>query len=166
MSSQYGELRPTNRWDRLAGLEHPSKFQRVSRLGFVTACRRRSTEVNQTLHDVWPSPGLVHYIFLQGSCPQRNFSRCKIHFASKSCIILYWQRYCKALEQWELAKLCGVVQGMELRNFRSSGATYIPRAAVTFCIGPPHSSLVCLCDKVAVYSLCLTCALVVHFVAR
>jgi len=23
--------------------------------------RRRSTEVNQTLHDVWPSPGLVHY---------------------------------------------------------------------------------------------------------
>jgi len=24
--------------------------------------RRRSTEVNQTLHDVWPSPGLVRYI--------------------------------------------------------------------------------------------------------
>jgi len=23
--------------------------------------RRRSTEVNQTLHDDWPSPGLVHY---------------------------------------------------------------------------------------------------------
>jgi len=25
--------------------------------------RRRSTEANQTLHDVWPSPGLVLYIF-------------------------------------------------------------------------------------------------------
>jgi len=25
--------------------------------------RRRSTEVSQTLHDVWPSPGLVHYIY-------------------------------------------------------------------------------------------------------
>jgi len=24
--------------------------------------RRRSTEVNQTLHNVWPSPGLVHYM--------------------------------------------------------------------------------------------------------
>ena len=24
--------------------------------------RRRSPEANQTLHDVWPSPGLVHYI--------------------------------------------------------------------------------------------------------
>ena len=38
MSSQYGELRPTNGWDRLASLGHPcSKFQRVSRLGFVIA---------------------------------------------------------------------------------------------------------------------------------
>jgi len=37
MSSQYGELRLTNGWDRLVSLGHPSKFQRVSRLGFVTA---------------------------------------------------------------------------------------------------------------------------------
>jgi len=31
--------------------------------------RRRSTEVNQTLHDVWPSPGLVglHYVYIFGS---------------------------------------------------------------------------------------------------
>jgi len=36
MSSQYGELR-TYGWDRLASLGHPSKFQRVLRLGFVTA---------------------------------------------------------------------------------------------------------------------------------
>ena len=32
--------------------------------------RRRSTEVNQTLHYVWPSPGLVRYIYTFGiSCP-------------------------------------------------------------------------------------------------
>ena len=37
MSSQYGELRPTNGWDRLAGLGHPIIFQRASRLGSVTA---------------------------------------------------------------------------------------------------------------------------------
>ena len=37
MSSQYGELRPTNGWDLLASLGNPSKFQLVSRLGFVTA---------------------------------------------------------------------------------------------------------------------------------
>ena len=32
-----GELRPTNGWDLLASLGYPSKFQRVSRLGSVTA---------------------------------------------------------------------------------------------------------------------------------
>jgi len=33
----YGKLLRTNGWDRLASSGHPSKFQRVSRLGFVTA---------------------------------------------------------------------------------------------------------------------------------
>jgi len=37
MLLQYGELRPTNGWDLLASLGHPSKFQLLSRLGFVTA---------------------------------------------------------------------------------------------------------------------------------
>jgi len=36
-SPQYGELRPINGWDVLASLERPSKFQRLSRLAFVTA---------------------------------------------------------------------------------------------------------------------------------
>ena len=32
--------------------------------------RRRSTEVNQTLHDVWPSHVLVYYVYTFGSsCP-------------------------------------------------------------------------------------------------
>ena len=31
---------------------------------------------------------LVGALALQG-----NFDRCKIHFASKSCILIYWQRY-------------------------------------------------------------------------
>jgi len=67
--------------------------------------RRRSPEVNQTLHDVWPSPGLVHYIYIFGGCwPLTQF--CK-----------YWQRYCTALQQRVSAKLWSVVQGMELPNF-------------------------------------------------
>ena len=37
MSSQYGELRPTNGWDRFGSFGHPSKFQRVSHLCSVTA---------------------------------------------------------------------------------------------------------------------------------
>jgi len=37
MSSQYGELQPTSAWDRFESLGHSSKFQRASRLSFVTA---------------------------------------------------------------------------------------------------------------------------------
>jgi len=37
MSSPYGELWPTNIWDLFRSLGHPSKFQRVSHLGSVTA---------------------------------------------------------------------------------------------------------------------------------
>jgi len=43
MSSQYGELRPTNGWDRFGSLGHPSYFQRLLRLGSVTA-RQSSSE--------------------------------------------------------------------------------------------------------------------------
>ena len=36
--------------------------------------RRRSQEANQSLHDVWPSPALVHYIYiLGGSCALKEF---------------------------------------------------------------------------------------------
>jgi len=48
MSSQYGELRPTSRWDRFVSLGHSSKCQRVSRLGSVTA-RHLVVDVSQTL---------------------------------------------------------------------------------------------------------------------
>jgi len=37
MSSWYGELRPTNGWDRFRSLGHPCKFQRVWHLSSVTA---------------------------------------------------------------------------------------------------------------------------------
>jgi len=40
-------------------------------------------EVNQTLHDVWPSPGLVHYIYIfVDSCPLTEF--CQVR--SSLCI--------------------------------------------------------------------------------
>ena len=37
MSSQYGELRPTNGWDPFGSFGHPSKFQQVSHFGSITA---------------------------------------------------------------------------------------------------------------------------------
>jgi len=54
--------------------------------------QRRSMEANQTLHGVWPSPGLVHYRYIFGVFTQlQNFATCKIHFASsKSCALVFW----------------------------------------------------------------------------
>jgi len=66
-----------------------------------------------------------------GSCLWRNFATCKIRFASKSCILLYWHRYCMAYDQCAWAKLCGVKQ---------RAPPIFARAAITLGIGP-HSSL-------------------------
>jgi len=60
--------------------------------------RRRSTEVNQTLRDVWPSPGLIQYAFL--AAPITEFCEVQNLLSVQSCVLLYWQRYCTALEQW------------------------------------------------------------------
>jgi len=84
--------------------------------------QRCAADANQTLYDVWPSSVLVHcyvvYSFSGALASWRNFAACKIHFASKSCLVLYWQCYCTALQHRASAKLCGMLQGMELCNFR------------------------------------------------
>jgi len=106
--------------------------------------RRRSTDAIQTLRDIWPSPGLVHYIHLRGLFPLAEFALCKILFTSKYCVLLYWQRYCTAVKQQAPSKLCGVVQGMELRSFRGGRHLYSAGHAITLGIGS-HSSFLLLC---------------------
>jgi len=109
MSAQYGKLRPINRWDLLASLGHPSKFQRVSHLAFVTALTSLTGgQVNfaRCLSVSWAA---TLYTFSGALAPWQNFARCRIHFTSTSCVLLYWQLYNTALQQWASAKLCGVV---------------------------------------------------------
>ena len=110
----------TNGWDLLASLGHPNKFQPVSRLAWLRYCtdvaQRRSTKLCKTFgnllgwYTIYAFYGLLP---LNGILPATLFTN-----ASKSCVFLYWQRYCAALEQRPSVKPCGVVQGMELRNFR------------------------------------------------
>ena len=85
--------------------------------------RRQSPEANQTLHDVWPSSGLVRYIYtFGGSCPLAEFSLVQnslyVLVLHSLKLILAALLQCMALRQRALAKLCSVVQGMESRNFR------------------------------------------------
>ena len=82
--------------------------------------RRRSLEANQTLHPCTMFGRLLGwytvYAFL-GSWPLTEFCQVQIHFASKPCVLLYWQHYCTALEQRASTKICGMLQGIKLRNF-------------------------------------------------
>jgi len=87
------ELRPTNGWDQLASLGHPNKSQRVSRLGFVT--------VPTLLNGGQPNFTRCLAVFWAGTLYILGaLARCKINFASKSYVLLYWQRYCTALEHY------------------------------------------------------------------
>jgi len=55
----------------------PAKFNRFLVLP-SSLQRRRSPKVNQTLHDLWPSPGLVRYIYTFGGFCPTEFGTCKI----------------------------------------------------------------------------------------
>jgi len=73
MSPQYGQLRPTNAEICLPAWGTPANFNGFRVLPSLLR-RRRSSEANQTLHDVWPSPALAHYIYtFGGSCPLTEF---------------------------------------------------------------------------------------------
>jgi len=65
ISSQCGELSPLTAEIRSLVWSTPANFNRFHLL--VSLLHRRcSPEANQTLHDVWPSPELVHYIYFSG----------------------------------------------------------------------------------------------------
>ena len=64
MSPQYGELRPTSGWDPFVSLGHLANFNGFRALASLLQ-PRRSTEANQTLHNVWPLAGLVDYIYIR-----------------------------------------------------------------------------------------------------
>ena len=114
-------------------LWHSSKFQQLSRLGFVILQRRRSTEANQTLHNVWPSPGLVDSLYIFGGCcPVTKF--CQVQ--NSLCVL-------QALHSPILAALLhdtrAVGTSQTLRREHSAPPIFC-RATITLGIGP-HSSL-------------------------
>jgi len=91
--------------------------------------RRRATDVNETLHDVWSSPGLLHYIYISGDCcPLREFC----HMQNLLCIQVLRSPILSVL--LHSARAVGVsqtlwhgVQGVELRNFYRGRHLYSAR---------------------------------------
>jgi len=107
----------------------PANFNRFRVLAALLQ-RRRLTEANQTLHDLWPSPGLVHYIFISGLLPVTEF--CQVQ--NSVCVQVLRSPILTALlhgtRVGASAKLCGVEQRTP---------PIFDRAAITLGIGP-HSS--------------------------
>jgi len=132
----------------------PANFNRFRVLASLPQ-RRRSTEGNQTLHDVWPSPVRLHYIYIyfwrmlprNGILPGAKFS-----LRPPSLALSYWQRYCTALEQWARAKLCGV---------EHRAPPIFGRATITLGIGP-HSSYKIIRGAAAPFGRCVIAQLRVN----
>jgi len=117
MSSQCGKLRPTNGWDWFGSLRHPSKFQRLSRLGFVTAATSLSGSQPNFAWCLTVSCTGIYICIFGGSCPLTEFWQLQ----NSLCVQLFHSPKLAALlhgtRALVSAKVCGVVQGMELRNF-------------------------------------------------
>jgi len=143
MSSQYGELRHAIPSEICWGVwGTPANFNRFRILASLLH-RRRSTEVNHALHDVWPFPGLVHCTFWGGSCPLTEF----------------WQLQNSLPQVLRSPILAAILHGtravsvsQSLWHGTRSGITELSqrappifgRAAITLGIGP-HSSFLMLC---------------------
>ena len=112
----------------MASLGHPCKFQRVSRLGFVTAATPfNGSQPNfaQCLALTWA--GRLHFRLLirDGILPGAKFT-----LRPPSLALSYLQRYCTVVAQWARAKLCGV---------EHRAPPIFGRATIRLGIGP-HSS--------------------------
>jgi len=94
--------------------------------------RCQSMEANQTLHDIWPSPGLVHYIYIFGGpCPLAEFC----HVQNSLCVQLSRSPILASslhgTPAWASGKLCGVEKRV---------SPIFVKVAITLGVGP-HSSL-------------------------
>ena len=105
---------------------HHCKFQPISRLGFDRYCsdvaQRKSTKLCTTFAVSWAGTGTL--------APWRNFAECKTHFASK---VLRSPILAALMHGTPAAKLCGVVQGMELSQ---RAPPIFDWAAITLGVGP------------------------------
>jgi len=110
------------------------------------AHRRRSMDVNQTLHDVWLSPALVYYLYIfGGSCPLTQFSQLQ----TSLCIQVFQSPILAALSVLHGTRAVGVSQslwrGTRIGSTELSqmAAPIFGRAAITLSIDP-HCSYIIL----------------------
>jgi len=124
ISPEYGELRPNKAWDQFGSLGQPSKFQRVSRVGFVTAAMSLTggqPNFAQCLAVSWAGTLYIHFwglLPLTEFCLEQNSLYIQVLRSPILAALLH------GTPAAAVAKLCGVWQGMKLRNFRRGRHLY------------------------------------------
>jgi len=126
---------------RLGVWGSPENFNRFYVLASLLQ-RCRSPEASQTLHNVWPSPGLLHCI-LGGYCPLTEFH----HVQNSLCVQVLRSPVLAALLHGTPAASISQTLRRGTRNGITELLQKVPPifswAAITFGIGQ-HSS-VCVC---------------------
>jgi len=152
MSSQYGKLRPLVAEIGLGVCGTPANFKGFRILPSLLQ-RRHSSDANQTLHDVWPSPGLVHYIYIFGG--SRIWPGAKLTLCSSlafSYIGSVTASHSSSRRQPNFAR--GTRNGITEVSQRAP--TIFGWAAITLGISP-HSSFTLKKQKLQVTVFCAIC---------
>jgi len=147
MSTQYGELQPTNGWDRFTSLGHPSKFQRDSRLGFATAeTSLNGSQANfaRCLAVSWAGRLYIHF--------RRLLPLTELYQVQNSFCVQVLRSPILAALLHGTRKCMGISQTL---RHSAEGAPIFGRVAISLGIGP-HSSLSIFCSK-AVSSFTVLC---------
>jgi len=119
-SLQYGELWPTSGWDRFVSLENPSKFQRVSYLGSVTAQPNFGVEQRAP-----PAFGRAAITLGIG-----HISSCWLFLLARTAAS-QWTRFCELRTRswWKTDTKCSRTSSNSSRN--SARSTHYRRALTT-----------------------------------
>jgi len=123
----------------LASLGHPSKFQRVSHLRLVTAPTLLNGGQPNFARCLAVSWAGILYIFFRGLLPpNRILPRAK--FTLRPSLAFYIGSVTARHSSSGRQPVCGVVQGMELRNFRRARHLYSAGRPSRWASAHAHSS--------------------------
>jgi len=127
MSLKYGELWPTNGWDWFGSLRHRSKFQRVSRLAFVTAVMSLTGGQPNLAWCLAVSLASILYIHFQGLLPPDRILPSEKFTLRPSLALTYIGSVTARHSSTSSGRHPNFAASYKERNYRTfvEGATYI-----------------------------------------
>ena len=137
----FGPLAAEIRW-RVWGT--PANFNGFRVLAALLQ-RRRSAEANQTLHDVWPCPALLHYIYISGgSCNDRILPGAKFTLRPSLAFAYIGSVTARHSSSGRHSQTLRRRTRNGITELSQTAPPIFDRAAITLGISPHSSYLICL----------------------